>query len=593
MAFQGNLQDIALPDILQLLAAQGLSGVLKLCRGDEEVRIGIADGMAVDANSNLRPLARSLARKLVRSGALSRAELERAGQLQRAGDRGLSEVITSEGMVPAADVRKALTLEFLELVYGVLRWEDGSYDFERRDIEYDAEKIQPASFQSILMDGMRMIDEWSLVEGALGNRTTVLSRIAAADDAPPAELSEVEATVHGQVDGRSSIQQIVDKTVALEFDVCRALYDLQKRGLIGPAYEGTLEDVPFPELVLALRRTRATGQLEVRRHDTVRTVTFRDGHFVMAVSNDPDDGIGPHLLATGAISRTVLDAARSVVPDPEEVGDDLVRSGALPPELLQRYRGELMEGVIHSLFHWTDGIYRYRPGVPDGVRSFGLEAKTALIVLKGVRSIDRWSRIESAVGPAETMYRYTADGLPDTWVGLPDDYQAVLELFRDGLKLGDAITRIEAPEFFCYQLVWAWKVLDLLETEHLPRGARLLISALSGQASEAPVEDDDEFMVDDDLAALLNPSELAPDDEPIAPRAAAAPAGFGVSVAPARRAMPPVASIPEPDVTSTALPRLDLPPMLPPIQMPPDTAQPSNRAPAKVPEPEPEPTGVE
>ena len=420
--------------------------------------------MAVHADSNQRSLHQRLGRMLVGAGLLSAADLRRALALQKERGGRLGQVLVAECRVRPDDLHRALNLQFLQIIYGVLRWDDGAYDFERCAIAAERGDIEPVSFQSILMDGMRMIDEWPLIEKRLANRKAILQRIpreepAAAAAGPDLGLEGLEAEVYERVDGKSSIQQIIDRSMRLEFDVCRALYDLGERGLVGPAYEGQLAEADFPDLLLAVLRAKASGRLELARGTSRKTVIFSAGEIAGAESSDPDDDIGPFLLRRGAIGRRDLEQTAAAAPG--NVGEELVRCGAIERAQVDRQRGEHATELVLSLFSWTEGTYRFRPGAPAAVPA-ALAGRTAAIVLRGIQATDRWSRIARAAGPLETVYRRCgASGGPGPWDALPDEHLRILDLFAGGLSVRSACERGEVPEHFLHQLLWAGRVLGL------------------------------------------------------------------------------------------------------------------------------------
>ena len=52
-----------------------------------------------------------------------------------------------------------------QIVFKVFRWRDGEYHFEPTDtVDYDRENFNPMSADFILMEGIRMVDEWPIIE---------------------------------------------------------------------------------------------------------------------------------------------------------------------------------------------------------------------------------------------------------------------------------------------------------------------------------------------------------------------------------------------------------------------------------------------
>ena len=99
MAFQGNLSDFSLPDILQLIAAQEKIGHLVLRHGDETLTVGFTAGLVVDADSTARHLVDRLARVLEKSGLASREEIAQALIIGRGRAARVARVLINKGLV--------------------------------------------------------------------------------------------------------------------------------------------------------------------------------------------------------------------------------------------------------------------------------------------------------------------------------------------------------------------------------------------------------------------------------------------------------------------------------------------------------------
>ena len=76
--------------------------------------------------------------------------------------------------------------------------------------------------------------------------------------------------------------------------------------------------------------------------------------------------------AAGVISRREFDAAIEAV-GAEAIGDYLVDSCGMDRGQLLNYVRDEMQAIIQSLFAWTEGRYRFRPGLPADAPSVDLE----------------------------------------------------------------------------------------------------------------------------------------------------------------------------------------------------------------------------
>ena len=56
-------------------------------------------------------------------------------------------------------------MQISQIVFRVFRWRDGRYQFTPADaVDYDRENFVPMSTDFILMEGIRMVDEWPIIE---------------------------------------------------------------------------------------------------------------------------------------------------------------------------------------------------------------------------------------------------------------------------------------------------------------------------------------------------------------------------------------------------------------------------------------------
>ncbi|BBB32352.1 conserved hypothetical protein [Thermotomaculum hydrothermale] len=252
MALKGTLKDFSLADIFQLIAIQKKTGILSLKRDDEEIDVFFQDGMIVGAESKKGKSDHLLGKLLVRIGAISKEELEIALEIQKNTMKRLGQILIEKNFISQDDLKEALKKRVLEIVYSLFRWRRGSYHFKPlTSVDYDKENFEPLSTESVLMEGLRMIDEWPLIEKKLSKPDMVFRKTGKLE---PEKKQDVDAFlvedeflmenkpnlpyemeyVLGLVDGMSSLSEIVGKSKLIEFYTYRALYDLLEQGFIEP-----------------------------------------------------------------------------------------------------------------------------------------------------------------------------------------------------------------------------------------------------------------------------------------------------------------------------------------------------------------------
>lgn len=266
MALEGTLKDFALPDIFQLIGLQKKTGVLVLSNEQDEVSIAFKDGLLVSADSKKKRLEDRLGSMLVRSGLITEGQLHDLLEKQKQTFQRIGVLAVNEGLVKKGDLRKALELQVTQLIYRVFRWEDAEYRFDQdAQVDFDRENFTPIGAESVLMEGMRILDEWPIVEKVVRSVQLVYDKVpvnqpieieqpeeeSEGDDddfdfdmSAPAEkpqakskeevikLSAQEGAVWKLLDGRRTVEDVMYLARLSEFDTCKALYDLLNRDLI-------------------------------------------------------------------------------------------------------------------------------------------------------------------------------------------------------------------------------------------------------------------------------------------------------------------------------------------------------------------------
>lgn len=269
MALSGTLGDFQVPDILQLISLQKKTGYLTLKASESEiVTITFLDGMVVGADSLNKRIEERLGHVLTKSGKLTREELTKALEIQKRTLQRLGYILVSEGFIEKETLRHALAIQMQQTIYRLFRWKSGSYNFQPQDqVDWDKDNVEPMNTESIMMEGVRIVDEWPLIEKKIPNFDVVFEKVplsqppivdertegSALEDIWDAfgedlsttskkeikkendglvRLSQDEMTVYQKVNGILSVQELIDHCGLSEFDTCKALFELINRQLI-------------------------------------------------------------------------------------------------------------------------------------------------------------------------------------------------------------------------------------------------------------------------------------------------------------------------------------------------------------------------
>jgi hypothetical protein len=404
MALEGTIRDFGLPDIFQLIGLQRKTGLLTLTneKDEESVTITFEGGMVVMADSTARRLEDRLGNVLVKQGKITRERLEEALSVQRQTLQRLGHILASASAITTKDLRDALQVQISQIVFRVFRWRDGRYQFTPAEaVDYDRENFAPMSTDFILMEGIRMVDEWPIIEKKIASFDIVFrpvvdpSLIDVGGDGSPDDsgaqrrpqsatgrirLAAEEERVFRKVDGVRTVQAIIDGTGAGEFEVCRTLFDFLNRNLIGPAGRGTapsLEEAVAPSAaspvpgyaVAALVAALAVAGLLVQRRTPFAVTGL--GPYLPGSYTALLDGTARARL--GRLERSI-DAWTATHGAPPSSLEDLVRAGLADPSHLVdpwgrpfRYeagpRGYLLSAVDDSGASRADATLDRRGGL--------------------------------------------------------------------------------------------------------------------------------------------------------------------------------------------------------------------------------------
>ena len=276
MALEGTLRDFSLADIFQLIGIQRKTGVLTLKKREDVVSISFLTGNVVSADSSQKNLEDRLGNVLVKSERITSKQLHQALRTQKSTLQRLGYVLVNQKFISQDDLREALQLQVTQIVYRLFRWKDGDYHFSQEEsLDYDRANFTPISSQSILMEGIRMIDEWPLIERKIPSFDLVFEKVdpsievqrgdseeeddmdavlgggaspePASDGSNARTLPPSAFRLYQRVDGRATVQELIDGSRLGDFDTCRVLFELIQLELIREVRQPT-RIKPTPEV---------------------------------------------------------------------------------------------------------------------------------------------------------------------------------------------------------------------------------------------------------------------------------------------------------------------------------------------------------
>jgi len=229
--FAGNLQVIPLAEVLQVLQLQRQTGTCRVGNGQVEVTVSVREGLIDLARGKGAADEFRLGRYLIEEGLVSKLQLTEA--LKGGGARGLlGEALIALGVINQGDLQRALERQTSELIYEVLRWPKGRFSFTRDIVEERSVARLGLPVASIVMEGYRRVDEWSLIEGSIHFDEVLLRDQVALDGLGAQKLTRQEQLVLDAIDGQRSVREIIGNADVGSFDACKILYQFLQSRLV-------------------------------------------------------------------------------------------------------------------------------------------------------------------------------------------------------------------------------------------------------------------------------------------------------------------------------------------------------------------------
>lgn len=271
VALHGNLSDFGIAEVFQLIGQQRKTGTLVVGEDGEAISLAFDDGCVVRGGSassgaELQPLGQ----QLVRSGFLTRDQLENLESESERSARPLPDLLLATGLIEQETLESVQHLLTRETVFDVIRREHGNFDFTAEQIVHDTKPENLLGAEQILMDGLRMLDEWRTFADIVPSEDVIFRRIGNLESARALTKGDSESRLgHAErvlqlIDGRLSVRRIIDLSRLGTFDATRALAELRQAGVIdlaSPIERASLGSLRSPrsiQILPALRAAMAT-----------------------------------------------------------------------------------------------------------------------------------------------------------------------------------------------------------------------------------------------------------------------------------------------------------------------------------------------
>jgi hypothetical protein len=239
MGITGNLETMQLSELLQWLSQSKKTGTLVIDSGTVGKRIFFDQGRIISSAST--DPKEYLGQFMVSQGYITHEELTGAIQMQEKTGMMLGKILVSIGAIQEDDVHSLLRLKAEESIFDVFTWAVGSFEF--LDGAMPQYEMIPISLDvtGLVLEGARRLDEWNRIRHAVPSMDAV--PVSIIDDLmdvtrtlPPGDLQVLR-----EVDDRSTVEDIRERTHSTDFFVSRVLFEAaqaKRIKVIPPPWKG-------------------------------------------------------------------------------------------------------------------------------------------------------------------------------------------------------------------------------------------------------------------------------------------------------------------------------------------------------------------
>jgi hypothetical protein len=233
---------------------QSKTGVLSLEAEKQQIRVFFSEGKVAWVEDSIRDPEMRLGVLLSKSGKVDKAKLDQALSRQKETKERLGLVLLNMGAVSGIDLERTLERQVFDTASQVFRWKGGRYRFTpQRSLDIKERLLEPLRVENLLLDAMRMLDEWPLIEREIPSFDSILAKAQDLSSKMEAgRLSEEDREVLGLVDGARSIGEIVEASHLSEFDTCKILAGFVRSGAVqarSPAAKAREAEAQLPPTV--------------------------------------------------------------------------------------------------------------------------------------------------------------------------------------------------------------------------------------------------------------------------------------------------------------------------------------------------------
>lgn len=226
----GDLSQVPLPEVLQLLKFQGHTGLLEVALDGEghdaqpaRFAVAVQAGLVVAVRANNHRADLLLGNYFVGGGFVARAQLD--ALLERPSQVPVGQRLAEAGLITTEQLRRCVGQQAQDLVVELLRARRGTFTLRTGEDALPSMRISPGfPIDVLLIEALRYIDEWGVIEQEVPSFHARFLRLSA--DTSDLSAEEIEVLSHLSADEPRDIHDLLRSSSLRAFDACKLVYRL-------------------------------------------------------------------------------------------------------------------------------------------------------------------------------------------------------------------------------------------------------------------------------------------------------------------------------------------------------------------------------
>ncbi len=231
MNFEGNLSSLFLPNLLQMVNKEGTNGVITISHPRRNLSIFIENGEVVYADGIDKE--EQLLNLMSRRGIVSGSLLAQLRELKKENPFAFGPGLLGKKLISVAAWQRFLKLKVEQVMLQAFLNEDADFKFSTDTYSLPPEYKAKINLMQIILDITRKIDEWNFVKNHIPDRNIVFQTCEdPTADKKSINFNRSEWAVLSKIDGKRSVEEIINQCDMEELQVLKILYTFLSSGLI-------------------------------------------------------------------------------------------------------------------------------------------------------------------------------------------------------------------------------------------------------------------------------------------------------------------------------------------------------------------------